>query len=259
VGAPVTGSIVIAVDTLSYRGYRLEHLATTLTLTDSALSMPEATFATWGGDARASLRLSFGAASSQPFALALALEGVSAESFFTSLTPIHRGVSGTLDVEFEARGLTDERLLPVADSLTGSARMSIRDGRLADTGVNSALADFLEADQWSTLPFASWTTSLAIRDRILEVRASDLSGEQGRVMFEGVLGFGGDSDVSVALSIPPSQLTVVSLRRTGIGPGVLQELRAAGRALDLGLHMSGPLGAPSLEPDATRAVALARR
>jgi hypothetical protein len=258
-GAPATGSITIAVDTLTYRGYRLERLETTVTLADSALSMPEATFATWGGDGRAALHLAFGSAAEQPFSMDLSLEGVASESFFAGLTPVGGGISGTLDVDFEVRGLTDGRVLPVLDSLAGSARVSIRDGRLANTGVNSALADFLEADQWSTLEFATWTSDLLIRDGVLEVRSSDLSGGQGRVVFEGVVGFGGDSDVSVALSIPPDQLTLVSLRRTGIGPGVLQQLRTSGRALDLGLHMSGPLGAPSLEPDATRAVSLAGR
>jgi len=258
-GAPATGSISIVVDTLTYRGYRLERLATTLTLTDSTLSMPEATFATWGGEGRAALQLALGSAAEQPFSVALDLQAVSAEAFFANLTPIGGGIFGAVDVDFEARGLTDGQLLPVLDSLTGTARLSIRDGRLANTGVNAALADFLEADQWSTLDFASWTTDLVIRDRVLEVRSSDLAGSQGRVVFDGVLGFGGDSDVSVALSIPAHQLTLVSLRRTGIGPGVLQQLRSSGRALDLGLHMSGPLGAPSLEPDATRAVSLAGR
>jgi hypothetical protein len=150
-------------------------------------------------------------------------------------------------------------LLPVPDSLGGSAHLDIRAGRLANTGVNSALADFLEAEQWSTVDFATWSTDLVIRDGILEVRSSDLTGNQGRLVFDGVLGYGGDSDVSVALSIPPDQLALVSLRRTGIGPGVLEQLRTAGRPLDLGLHMSGHLGAPSLEPDATRAVSLAGR
>jgi hypothetical protein len=258
-GAPVTGTIALAVDTLTYRGYRLERVATTLTLTDSTLSMPEATFATWGGEGSVSVALGFGAATGQPFELGLNLGGVSAESFFTTLTPVGEGISGTLDIEFAARGVTDPSLLPVPDSLSGSARISISDGRLTGTGVNAALSDFLEAPQWSDLAFASWTTDLQIRDRIMDLRESDLSGEQGRIVFDGVLGFGGETDVSVALSLPADQLTLVSLRRTGIGPGVLQQLRTAGQALDLGLHMSGPLAAPTLEPDATRAVALAGR
>jgi hypothetical protein len=68
----------------------------------------------------------------------------------------------------------------------------------------------------------------------------------------------GTADLSLGLSIPPDRLGTVSLRRTGIGQSVLDQLAAAGTPLELGLRMSGPLATPQVEPDASNAVALAR-
>jgi hypothetical protein len=81
----------------------------------------------------------------------------------------------------------------------------------------------------------------------------------GRLAFRGLVGFGGETDVSMALAVPSDQLDQLSLRRTGVGAGVLEELKTSGRPLDLGLHVSGFLSAPTVEPNAANAVELAGR
>jgi len=255
----VTGTILIDVDTVAYRRYRLEGVSTALTLTDSTLSMTEAAFSVWGGEGHVSLELGFGDEWAQSFALSLRLRDVSASPFLSNLTPAGDAIAGRLDADIDLTGFLDELLLPVADSLSGHARVDMSEGHLAGTGVNAALADFLEAEEWTALPFDTWTTELGLRGDLAQVEHSDLRGPFGRIVFGGAFGLDGDADVSVALSLPSDQLGVVSLRRTGIGSGVVAQLRESGRALDLGLRLSGPLGAPSLEPDADNAVALARR
>ncbi|MEQ1857759.1 MAG: AsmA family protein [Longimicrobiales bacterium] len=257
--AAAIGSLTLAIDTLSYGDFRLERVETTVTLTDSSVSIPDMRFSTWGGAGHASLALALGSSAEEPFALTLGLDDVDAMPFFAGLTPFGNSVAGRLDADIEIHGLTDGLLLPVGDSLAGRARMEMRDGVLSDTGLNAALSDFLEAGHWSEVPFSSWNTELALENWAVRIEESDLRGALGRVVFGGALSLAGDTDVSVALSLPASQLEAISLRRTGIGPGVVGQLRMSGRPLDLGLHMSGPLGAPSLEPDAGSAVALARR
>ena len=167
-------------------------------------------------------------------------------------------VTGTMSLELDVGGSVDSGLLPVGRTLAGSARISIVDGHLRDTGPNLVVADFLASDQWSDVGFSRWETELEIAPRRLEIRSSELEGVQGRVAFDGLLHLDGSHDLSLGLSIPPERLSAVSLRRTGIGQSVLDHLSAAGSSLDLGLRMSGVLAAPQLEPDASNAVALAR-
>lgn len=256
---PVLGSVSISVDTLVYRQYVLERLVTRIEISDSAISIPDAAFGSWDGQVRASLLLGVGASPRQPFAMALGLQGVSAAPFLADVMGVTQGFSGALDMDMEVAGVTDGRLLPLADQLVGRGRLQMEDGRVAGTGVNSALADFLEAAHWSELPFSTGHLDVEIAEGALHLLESELTGDLARIVLEGLVDFGGATDLSVALSIPARQLPEVSLRRTGIGPSVVEQLRRAGRPLDLGLHMSGPLGAPSLEPDANNAVALVRR
>jgi hypothetical protein len=256
---PVRGAVVLQVDTLVRGRHVLDSVSVRLELTDSALTVTDATFRAWGGRGTASLQLGVGGALEQPFALVLGVDDASAERFFAEMTPAGDALAGTLDLELEAAGSTDRLLLPVRTGLTGRAHFTIVNGRVAGTGVNAALADFLETEEWAEIPFTRWAADVEIRDNVMEVRHAELTGDIARIVASGLLDFSGSTDMSLALSVPPGQLDAVSLRRTGIGPSIVMQLRDSGKPLDLGLHVSGPLSAPTLELDATNATALAGR
>jgi hypothetical protein len=94
---------------------------------------------------------------------------------------------------------------------------------------------------------------------VIEIQNGDLTGDLTHVVFGGIVDFTGAADISLALMVPPERLSSVSLRRTGIGPSVVEQLRLAGHPLDIGLHLSGFLSAPTLEPNAANALSLAVR
>jgi hypothetical protein len=262
-GMPVRGSLELRFDTLSQGEHRVEEVIATVELTDSAISVSDASFNAWGGRAGGSLRVDLGGARYQRFALFLRLDDADASSFFGSMKPESdpdgRRIDGTLDMQLDLAGTTDPLLLPVAQDLTGDGRLTLTDGHVAGTGVNAALADFLESEHWTRVPFSTLRGSVAVRDGTLEILEGDLDGELARIAFSGLVDFAGTADVSMALLVPASQLHNVSLRRTGVGASVVEQLRDADRPLDLGLHVSGFLGAPTLEPNAADAVELARR
>jgi hypothetical protein len=255
---PAIGTVELRLDTLVFRRHLLEGVAARLELGDSALTVPAAAFHAWGGEASGSLRLGIGPGRDEPFALALSVEGVDAEQFLDAMTPLGDAISGTLDLQLEAEGFTDPALLPVGRDLTGQATLTVANGRVEGTGVNMALADFLGTEDWLAVPFDEWIFDIRIQDRVFDIRDGDFSGEMGEVAFGGPLRLDGSVDLSMGLSIPARRLGNVSLRRTGIGQSVLEQLRAGGGSLDLGLRLSGWLQAPTLEPDASNAVALAR-
>jgi hypothetical protein len=255
---PARGAIEVSVDTLLYRRHALGAVTARLVLADTALDVPEAAFAAWGGSGSGALRLGVGARPAEPFALSLSLEGIDAAPFLQAMSPVGESVSGTLDLALEVHGSTDVTLLPLAEGLVGRVGISLANGQVAGTGVNMALADFLGSDTWLNVPFDVWVLEIDVEDRMLDIREASLSGDEGDVVFSGPLRLDGSADLSMGVSIPSRRLGDVSLRRTGIGQSVLERLRAAGGSLDLGLRLSGWLQAPSLEPDASNAVALAR-
>jgi hypothetical protein len=256
-GMRLTGSLDLRFDTLAHGEQRVEDLVARVELTDSSLSFSDASFGAWGGRARGALTLGVGQAAYQPFSISLDVQGADATAFL----PNTEGgeISGALDILLELSGTTDARLLPNVDGLAGTAQVAVVDGRVTGTGVNAALADFLESEQWAAIPFARASAAIDVREGVVEVRDGDLVGDLSRIVFEGLIDFSGASDVSLAVSVPPQRLDAVSLRRTGLGRSVVDQLRIANRPLELGLHLSGPLGAPTLEPNAANAIALARR
>jgi len=255
---PARGAVELRVDTLLFRRHALAGVTARLVLADTALEVPHAAFAAWGGSASGSLSLGVGPDLAEPFALALSLEGIDAVSFLEAMSPVGEAVSGTLDLELEVEGATDATLLPLGEGLAGRVAMTLADGEVAGTGVNMALADFLGSDTWLDVPFDAWVLEIGVRDGVLDIRDASLMGDEGDVVFSGPLRLDGSADLSMGVSIPSRHLGEVSLRRTGIGQSVLERLRAAGGSLELGLRLSGWLQAPTLEPDASNAVASAR-
>jgi hypothetical protein len=223
----------------------------------------DASFEAWGGRASGSLRVALGGTRTQPFALSLRVEDADAGPFFRTVTSSGseetEDALGTLDLELDLTGSTDPQLLPVAEDLQGSASVTLTDGRLTGTGLNAALSDFLESEEWMGIPFSRLAGDVVIRERAMEIREGELVGGLARFAFRGPVLFNGEADVSMALAVPADQLQHVSLRRTGVGSSVVDQLKNAGNPLDLGLHVVGFLSAPTLEPNAANALGLAER
>ncbi len=252
------GEVALDVDTLDFHRYHLSDVSARIEISDSSIAVEAPSFAIWGGVASGTIQVGVGAGPEQPFSLRLSTTEASAEDLLSALTPIGGSVTGTLTLELEVAGSLDSRLLPVGRDIAGHARVDITDGRIHGTGPNLVVADFLGSADWEDVEFETWPTQADLVARRIEVRSSELTGPEGRVAFDGLVHLDGSHDLSLGLSIPPDRLGAVSLRRTGIGQSVLQHLATAGSSLDLGLRMSGVLGAPQLEPDASNAVALAR-
>jgi hypothetical protein len=261
-GLPLVGSLDLRFDTLAQGERRVDELVARVELTDSVVAVSDASFGVWGGRAHTVLRMGIGTAPYQPFELSLRVEDAAVDGFLAALAseaPSDQPVVGTLDLDLDVGGMTDARLLPVMDGLVAHARVAVADGRVSGTGVNAALADFLESERWAGIPFTGLSGTMDVREGVIEVTDGTLLGDFTRIGFAGLVDFSGAADISFALSVPPEQLGAVSLRRTGIGQSVVDQLRRANQPLDLGMHLSGPLGAPTLEPNAANAVELARR
>lgn len=255
---PTHGAIDLAIDTLGFRGNDLGQVLARVEMSDSMLAVTDASFEAWGGRATGSLRIGIGSERDEPFTLELSAEDVEAERFLAAMTPAEEAISGTLDLRLDVAGSTDAMLLPLGEGLSGYVAMTIADGALGATAVSMALADFLEDDAWTELVFDEWVIEMGIGERELLIREAALSAEPGDVVLRGTVRMDGSADLSMSVSIPTERLGSVSLRRTGIAQSVLEQLQRAGGSLDLGLRLSGWLQAPTLEPDASQAVASAR-
>lgn len=257
-GLPVTGSLALDLDTLSLAPFHLTNLSTVLELEPTELVVREAAFEIWGGAADGELVLGMGTGDAEPFQVSLSLDRVWAGDFFSVMTPVGHAIDGVLDLDLTLSGTTERTLLPTRQGLTGTGSLTLEEGRLADTGVTWAVADFLGAETWAEIPFRRWAAQLEIHDSAIEIVDSRLEGPRTDADLAGLIVLDTGANLSLGLSIPPEGLDAISLRRTGVGSDVLEGLRSAGEPLRLGIRISGPLAGPTLEPDATAAAARPR-
>jgi len=255
---PFLGSLTVAADSLVYRGTVLDGVLARVELADSVLSVVDASLGAWGGRASASVRLAVGGAPASAFALTASVVGADGAALLAAMTALDSAVTGTLDGEVDLEGTVDTSLRPSLPELQGRVAVELRDGHLAGTGVNLALADFLGSQDWEDLDVSRATLDALVASGALEITRGRLEADAGAVTFRGGVRHDGAAELALALSIPPERLEGVSLRRTGVGQGVLERLRTAHGTLELGLRLEGRIQAPTLEPDASSSVAVAR-
>ncbi|NNF13398.1 MAG: AsmA family protein [Gemmatimonadetes bacterium] len=250
---PLRGRVDVQLGRLLYGSHDLADVSVRLVLADSALYVRDAEFAAWDGAFAADLMVGVGDRLDEPFELRLTATDAGALGMLLQTTPASESIAGRLDVDLSVDGSLDRSLMPVSASLRGGGTVRVREGAVTGTGLTLALADFLAEERWRSLPFDEWTTELVLEEGILQVMRSELRGDRAMATLSGAVGLGGAVDLAMALSIPASQLEAVSLRRTGVAQTVLDQLRASGSALDLGIRISGTLEGPTLEPDALAA------
>ncbi|MDX1493374.1 MAG: AsmA-like C-terminal region-containing protein [Longimicrobiales bacterium] len=250
---PVHGSVELQLGRMAYGPYEVDDVRARLVLADSVLAVEGASMKTWDGAVEADLAMGVGSRVDEPFSLELSLAEVEATTALPLLTPLGESVSGRLSSDLAVEGSLDRSMMPVLESLRGSLQVDVLDGRVAGTGINLALADFLAEERWRSVPFQSWSADLEIREGMLMVPGSELQGDMASATLSGAIGLGGAVDLAMALSIPADRLEAVSLRRTGVAQSVLDQLRESGSSLDLGIRISGTLAGPTLEPDALAA------
>lgn len=250
---PVHGSVRLQLGRLEYGVHELADVGATLVLSDSAVGVEGARFGAWGGGVEAEAHVGVGRRIDEPFSLTLRVDRADAPAVLGVLTPVGDAVSGRLALEVSVEGSTDRDLMPVLESLHGGGTVTVTEGAVAGTGVNLALADFLGEERWRRVPFTEWRTDFELREGMIDVRVSELTGERVSATLSGAVGLGGAVDLAMALSIPADQLEAVSLRRTGVAQTVLDRLEETHSALDLGIRVSGTLEGPTLEPDALAA------
>jgi len=253
VDLPLRGSLELDVERFSYGAYRLDSLTARIVVSDSTLAIEGADFMAWGGGVAGWLRMGIGDRVDEPFALHVVADSLEGERFLSMMTPLGGMVSGRVHLDVEMEGTLDGDLMPLLESLEARGRVRLTGGRVAGTGINHALADFLAVDDWTDLPFDVWEADVAVRSGMVLLERSWLDGDLARVGLVGAIGFGGAVDLAMALSVPPGRLQAVSLRRTGVAQTVLDRLTAANSSLDLGIRITGSIDGPTLEPDALAA------
>ncbi|HET9948472.1 MAG TPA: hypothetical protein VFQ22_06100, partial [Longimicrobiales bacterium] len=250
---PARGTLAVRLDTLARGVHALTAVTARVVLSDSLLSIPEATFEAWGGSGEATLWLGASETARQLFQLTLGVEDADADALLSALTPLDDAITGRLDLTVELAGAADTLLHVHPESLSGRAGLNLRDGTLGASGATLALAEFLDAEAWAEIPFWEARVDLEILERRVEVRFAELFGPRGRLALRGLVALDGSARLDVGLRLPAEQLGGVSLRRTGVSPETIARLRSEGSSLAIGLELSGPLGDPVLEPDASHA------
>lgn len=217
-----------------------------------ALEIDDLTFTAYGGRGRGSIAAAL-AAAGRPFHLRAEAEGVGTAGLLTAIAPkLGPAIEGTGSFAFEVSGrATGDAPL---DGLAGSARVAIRDGRIATVGLMRQVGRLLELAGGKGIgredtPFEHMTATFRIeggaaRTDDLEFRSPDLDLDgKGTVGLRGALG----------LSVVASLSKAASADLVAKTPQLKFRVGGDGR-VTVPLKIRGNLGSPSVQLDLDRVI-----
>lgn len=246
---PGRGVVELAVDTLLVPPRLLESVDARVEFGPGLIRVDGAEFVVDGGRLRQSLTVALGEAERQPFSFAMRARGLRAGEFLAASTPLGRLATGTMSLELRAAGLLDRRLLPHRDSLTGSGRLTVEGGGLAENPVTASLARVLSYPplrspslERADVPFTVRGSSVTFDTARLATAAADLDWTGSVDLADGL-------EIGARLRVPRSRLGELDLDGIGLPAGLPDRLRGGEGPLELGLRVGGTLGSPRFRPD----------
>lgn len=185
----------------------------------------------------------------------VALEDGDAEAFMGRWTEIDRALTGVLDITVDGRTVFDETLLPVTEVTNADGRVMVRDGSLEGMVPMQGVVRTLGVSADRVARFDSVGGPFRVRGGRLELldwTMQSASPASGRMA--GSVGFAGELDLDMELSMPLSMLEGSSLlQATGGGQGLVSRILggAAGRdeVIDVPVSVTGTMSDPKIGVD----------
>jgi hypothetical protein len=237
--------VAVAIDTVLDRKGRMEDVRATVRFGPDFAQVSDARYRRYGGTIEATANLALGDETTEPFSLALSVQGVDAGAFLSETTPIGRAVTGRLNLSLDLTGALNRLLLPTRETLQGRGSFALSGGGL-QASVTEALADFLGMEELRSMTIQDWSTSFVLRDGQLLVDESLLAGAPGSPRVGGGIGLNGALDITSVFDLPRADVAASALQELGVAN--------AGDLVEAVIRIGGEVGNPRLQADPTATV-----
>lgn len=250
------GPVAFHADEMVVRNVPMRAVDATGKLQNGLVTLDRADLRMFGGAASAAGTVDLRNLSRPHLDLDLGLKGAEASELFAQAVTIDRlaklggYLSGTLDLTAKISGYTDEKFQIDLRSLSSLGSLSLHGGKLTGHPLQTALGNFLEAQQLSELPIREWFQPFSIENGRLQYEGLSIEALGGKLQADGWQALDGQIGMNATLFLPPELSQ--GLRR--YVPRELQPLLfepQAGR-IAVPIEMSGPANAPRITLDSKK-------
>jgi len=219
-------------------------------LSPAALESPHFSLQGYGGTVTGGASFDLRDTRRPAYSVKAVVDQVKADALLGAWTPVRNLLAGSLSTRLDLSG-AGQTPDDVKRTLTLVGLAALTDGRLGPGPALEAVAQFVNVPKAKQLDFARLELPLRVEHGRVFTDAVKLEGPSGEWRFSGAVGFDGELDYAVSVTLPPAAVEALGAR-SALVAGALADPQ--GRLL-LDLRVTGPARAPRVawDPDAMRA------
>lgn len=235
------------IGTLTTQKLEMKNVRGTIRISNGIISMDNLTMNLFDGSVASKGSINLQNPERPTFNLTLDMKSLQANSALSTFTSFGQRLFGNLDMSVTMSGALDDTLGLIPQSLTGSGKVAVNNGRLTGLKVNQQIASMLSLPDLSEINFKDWTNAFSISNGRVTIPDLKVSALGADYTISGTQGLDGTMDFSMAMLL--SEAASAKVHVPGFAGEALNALKEPNGRLKLNFLVGGTTDNPNVRLD----------
>jgi uncharacterized protein involved in outer membrane biogenesis len=213
--------ISATIGTLTMEKFELTNVRGNMSIANGIMNLQSLSFNVFDGSIATKGVLNLQKPEQPSFDLAMDMSKVDAHSMLPNFTTFGQRMFGRLSMNTTLKGILDDTLGLVPQSLNGNGKVQVENGKLTGVKVNQVIAGLLKLPDLEEISFKDWSNAYTVADARIHIKDLKISSLNADYIVNGSQGLDGSLDYTMTLVLPEKTSAKINV------PGF------AGQALDL--------------------------
>ena len=244
---PIDMDSDVSIGTLNLGQFRFRNVSGRLTGRGDVITLKNLFLNTFDGSVIADGTLGLQDIQRPKFELKLDVSNVQAHDALAPFTQFSKYVFGKFSMQSNMRGQLTDQLEVIPETVTGSGKIQIRDGKLEGVKALNALARILSLNELKNIEFKQWTNEFAIANSRVLLSDVKIAARDADFLIAGSHGMDGSMDYAMVVNLSTTLSERVKIG--GLAQKLIDALKDDRGRLTLNFRIKGTLTEPVLKFD----------
>ncbi len=237
----------VSIGTLNLDQFRFRNVRGRLTARGDVITLKDLFLNTFDGSVIANGTLGLQDAQRREFDITLDVSNLQAHEALAPFTGFSKYVFGKFSMQSNMRGQLTDQLEVMPETVTGSGKIQIRDGKLEGVKALNALARILSLNELKNIEFKQWTNEFAIANSRILLSDVKIEARDADFLLAGSHGMDGSMDYAMVVKLSTTLSERVKIG--GLAQKLIDALKDDRGRLTLNFRIKGTLTEPVLKFD----------